>query len=72
METILSVLEAAAAMFVVLGLWLLWLAYVGRKSGCRRDRDVLEYMTHGCAGCQGAGPCHQQEAEEEHHELTRI
>jgi hypothetical protein len=70
METILSALKAAAAIFVVMALWFLWMTYVRRRSGCRRDRDVLEHMTQGCAGCRGADACHSRKAEEEKHELT--
>ncbi len=70
METITALLRTALGIFLVLGAWFLWMTYVRRKSGCRRDRDVLEHMTHGCAGCQGGGACHNRKADEEHHELT--
>ena len=70
METLLSIAKAAGATFVVLSIWYVYLTLVRRKSGCQRDTDVLEYMTHGCAGCKGDGACRRKETQEEHHELT--
>ncbi len=70
METIFSALMTALGLFVVLAGWFIWMNYVRRSSKCQRDRDVLENMTHGCAGCQGDGACHNRKAEEEHHELA--
>jgi hypothetical protein len=68
METILTVLKTALGFFIAMAMWFLWMKYVRRRSGCRRDQDVLEYMAHGCAGCQGQGACHTRKAEEEYHE----
>lgn len=68
METIVALLRASLAFFLVIGGWFLWMSYVRRRSGMRRDRDVLEHMTHGCAGCQNQGRC--QSKKEEHHELA--
>lgn len=70
MDLIATFLRTALAIFLVMGAWFLWMAYVRRKSGLRCDRDVLEYMTHGCASCQGQGRCHSRKLEKEHHELT--
>ena len=70
METLLSIGKTVGATFVVLSIWYLYLSLVRRKSGCRRDADLLEYMTHGCAGCKGDGACRRKEAQEEQHELT--
>ncbi len=69
METIVTLLRTALGIFIVMGAWFLWMTYVRRKSGCRGDRDVLEHMTHGCAGCRSGG-CHGGNTNEEHHELT--
>ncbi len=66
METIFGFLKAALGIFVVMAAWFLWNAYVGRKSGCRGDHDVLEHMTEGCAGCKNQGHCHNRK--EHHHE----
>jgi hypothetical protein len=70
METIFAILKTAGAIFAVMALWFLWMTFVRRRSGCRRDGDVLEHMTHGCAGCQGGGACHNRKVEEEPHELA--
>ncbi len=66
MEMMAAFLRAALAFFLIMGAWFLWMSYVRRKSGLRRDQDVLEDMTHGCAGCQNQGRC--QSKKEEHHE----
>lgn len=63
MDTIISSLEAAAALFVALGLWLLFLSFVRRRSGCRAGKDPLEFMAHGCAGCKGDGMCRSQQSQ---------
>jgi hypothetical protein len=68
METIVTLLKTALGFFLVLAAWFVWMSYVRRRSGLRRDRDVLEHMTHGCAGCQNQGRCQNPKAEEEHHE----
>jgi len=57
LDALFSVLRAAAGMFVVLGVWSLLQAFVRRRSGCRNpDKDVLEFMLHGCCG-----NCHHKE-----------
>jgi hypothetical protein len=66
METIKSVLGTAAAIFIALAVWFAFQAFVRRRSGGRCDRDVLEFMTHGCAGCKGDGACHGKKAEQLH------
>lgn len=66
METIFAFLKAALGIFVVMAAWFAWMSYVRRKSGCRGDRDVLEHMTEGCAGCRNQGQCHNRK--EHHHE----
>jgi hypothetical protein len=70
METMVMLLRAVLAFFLVLAGWFLWMSYVRRKSGLRRDKDVLEHMTHSCSGCQNQGRCHNKKTEEEHHELA--
>jgi hypothetical protein len=55
-------------MALVLGLWFLLQAYLLWKSGCGGDRDLLDYMAHGCASCKGAGACGRK-LKEHHHEL---
>jgi hypothetical protein len=69
-EPILNVLIAALGMAVVLGLWYVLQMYLRYKSGCGKDRDLLEFMAHGCAGCKGPGTCHSDPAKEHHHEAV--
>jgi hypothetical protein len=45
------VLKAAGGFFVVMSVWLGIQAFARRKSGCARDRDMLDYMLHGCGNC---------------------
>lgn len=70
METMVMFLRTALAFFLILAAWFLWMSYVRLKSGARRDKDVLEHMTHSCAGCQNQGRCKTKKVEEEHHELA--
>lgn len=70
METLLAVLETAGGFFVMLAVSFAWLWLVRRRSGCQRDRDLLEYMAHGCAGCKRGGACQNRPVEKEHHELA--
>ena len=70
METVISALDTALGIFVALALWFLFMSFVRRRSGCRGDKDVLEFMTHGCAGCKGDGACSKNKSEREHRELT--
>jgi len=73
-DLIVSVLTAAGSIAVVLGLWYVLQMYLRYKSGCGKDRDLLEFMAHGCAGCKGPGSCgrnpEHEETEEHHHELV--
>lgn len=69
-EPILNVLIAALGMAVVLGLWYVLQMYLRYKSGCGKDRDLLEFMAHGCAGCKGPGTCHSGPEKEHHHEAV--
>ncbi len=57
METLVTALETAGGLFVALGLWFVFMAIMRRRSGCHGEKDLLEYMTHGCAGCKGDGAC---------------
>ena len=64
METIWGMAQAMVGMFVVLGIWILVQGVVRRGSGCKNpNRDVLDFMLHGCSGngggnCNGKGGCH--------------
>jgi len=56
---LLAILGTATAIFIVLGGWILFLAFIRKRSGCPNpDKDVLDFMAHGCGGCTGSGLCH--------------
>ncbi len=55
---LIHVLAPAAGLLVVLAVWFLLQALVRSGSHREAEEDVLEHMTHGCAGCTGNGPCH--------------
>ena len=54
---LLGVLKAAAGFFVVMAVWLGIQAFARRRGGCARDRDMLDYMLHGCGNCLHGGHC---------------
>lgn len=68
LQTILTLGATILGLFLVLGAWFLLQTYFRWKSGCGSDRDLLEYMAHGCSGCKGDGPCARTESKEHHHE----
>lgn len=66
MEIIRNIAGTAISIFVALAAWVAFQGFIRRGSGCKRDRDVLEFMAHGCAGCKGDGACKNRKAEEQH------
>ena len=73
--TMFELLKAMVGIGLVMGLWFALQALVRRRTACAADRDVLEYMVHGCAGCHGSGNCrnsrHEENVEkEERHEFV--
>lgn len=48
---------AVTGMFLVMGFWLLLQGYIRRRSGCRADHDVLDFMAHGCGSCVKGQTC---------------
>ena len=54
---LLSVLKAAAGFFIVMSVWLGIQAWARKRGGCARDRDMLDYMLHGCGNCLHGGNC---------------
>lgn len=68
MSTLFRLAATIAGLFLALGAWFLIQSYFRWKSGCGGDRDLLEYMAHGCSGCKGVGPCARVETKEHHHE----
>jgi hypothetical protein len=68
-----AILNLAKAVLGFLGVMLIWFAiqgFIRRRSGCGSNKDVLDFMKHGCAGCKGNGACHNRGKEERHHELA--
>ena len=70
MDAIIDFVEAILGLLTVLAIWFGLQAFVRRRSGCGSNKDVLDFMKHGCAGCKGDGACHNRGKEEEHHELA--
>jgi hypothetical protein len=48
---------AVTGMFIVLGTWVVVQGYVRKRSGCRADHDVLDFMAHGCGSCIRGATC---------------
>ena len=73
-DTFLALLKAMAGFGIVLGGWLLIQYFIRRKSGCTGDKDPLDYMPNGCAGCsrKASGQCRggatKDQKDEHHHE----
>ena len=70
MEAIFSFVKAILGFLTILLIWFGIQAFIRRRSGCKSNQDVLDFMKHGCAGCKGDGACHNRGKEEEHHELA--
>lgn len=61
------VVNLARAILGFLALMLIWFAvqgFIRRRSGCKSNQDVLDFMKHGCAGCKGDGACHNRGKEQ--------
>jgi hypothetical protein len=59
-HALLSLVVAVFGMAAVLGIWFLIQAAVRLRSGCRPDRDVLDYLLHGCGGCDNIRCAHRK------------
>jgi acyl-CoA synthetase (AMP-forming)/AMP-acid ligase II len=57
MLSLLPFLKAIGGIFIVLSAWLGLQAYVRKQAGARKDQDMLEFMAHGCGGCDHASSC---------------
>ena len=79
-SNLLTLGATVAGLFLALGVFFLLQSYVRWKSGCGSDRDLLDYMAHGCGGCKGPGSCGRSKelsrdregavGKEHHHELV--
>jgi len=54
---VVAVLKAAAGFMIVMAVWLGIQGYARRQGGCARDRDMLDYMLHGCGNCLHGNTC---------------
>ncbi len=70
MEALISLAKAVLGFLSVMLIWFGVQAFIRRRSGCGSNKDVLDFMKHGCAGCKGDGACHNREKKEKHHELA--
>jgi hypothetical protein len=61
METLLDFAKAMIGMLSVLVIWFALQAFIRRGSRCSSNKDVLDFMKHGCAGCKGNGACHNKQ-----------
>jgi hypothetical protein len=61
LRDLLNVVRVAAGFFVVMAGWIGIQAFARRRSGCARDRDMLDYMLHGCGSCLNSGKCTKSE-----------
>ena len=48
---------------IVLGGWVLLQSFIRKQSGCAGDKDLLDYMPNGCAGCSRSGECRKRRDE---------
>ena len=83
-ETLFTLAKTVAGFAAILGVWILVQMYIRRQSGCvSRDKDLLDYMPHGCANCSrsksgqssrtrgnAVTTTNHQEEEQHHHELA--
>jgi hypothetical protein len=70
MEALFSFVKTVLGLMTALLVWFGIQAFVRRRSGCSSQKDVLDFMKNGCAGCKGNGACHNRGKEKEHHELA--
>ena len=64
----LDILTAVIGILIIMSGWFVIQALIRKNSGCGSDRDVLEYLAHGCGACDRS-KCRKQ-SEENHHELV--
>lgn len=61
----MEILRVTTGMFLLLGGWIALQEFVRRRSGCTNpERDMLDFMLHGCGGgCAGKSGCHSRRGE---------
>ena len=63
MQTLLNFAHAVGGFLTVMICWFAFQNFIRRRSGCGSNKDVLDFMKNGCAGCKGNGACHNREKE---------
>jgi len=56
-DAALQLVVISTGLFLTLGFWLIVQNTVRKRSGCRSDHDVLDFMAHGCASCINGQTC---------------
>jgi hypothetical protein len=68
LETWFALLRTVGVFAVIFGIWIVVQTIVRKQSGCRGDKDPLDYMAHGCANCtRKPGECSRRIREDSHH-----
>lgn len=57
LDALIQLATVSGGIFLVLGLWIAFQAFVRKGSGCSTDHDVLDYMAHSCGGCERGQTC---------------
>ncbi len=71
LESLQSLLTAVIGFVIIMSGWFVIQAVIRKNSGCGSDRDVLEYLAHGCGACDRSKACRNRaKSEENHHELV--
>lgn len=69
-DMVFQILGTSAGIAIALGGWLLIQRFVRSRTGCQGDKDPLDYMPNGCAGCKHSGECRKRKQEMHHHEAV--
>lgn len=64
----MELLKTVAGFAAIFGLFIAVQMIVRKQSGCRGDKDPLDYMAHGCANCarKASGQCSRRLREDSH------
>jgi hypothetical protein len=68
LNALFELLNVVAGFLVVMSVWLGIQAFVRRRSGCGKDRDMLDFMLNGCGGCANGATCGRKGELGGHHE----
>ena len=71
-DALWNLLNAVAGFFIIMSFWIGIQTFIGKKSGCSRDRDTLEFILNGCGGCANEANCSRKKGLGGHHEPVRV